>query len=702
MADDTRVQRLVVRLESDENAASATQQDIQRYLASLNAVEKQQGALAEQENDARVAEQRLNQAREQAEQAARESASATERATQSQREANDETERGVSLLRRYREAAEQAANVKSSGGKGGSALNSVDRLGSIGGQIFSGLGQGEVANAAGLLGDVAGAFSSLNPVMLGVTAVTVGVTAGFAALTAEQNQIREATKRRLDIERELYTFIETSSTKELTDRRDDLNDQLQREQALREQRVAERAALLNSMNDFQRGVVALGHADLVSGEFQALDDAVKESDQNIADLAQQILDLNRALLEGRGATEDAEDAAEEQAEADRKAAEEQANALRSEFAFRMQAAALRDTGTSEQLQALYRQNDAERSLNEERIRRLTPLTDASESVATEVEQLTARNEELASQTDLLRKAVEPVITQREREAAAAKQQNDAVNDLFAALQAEAEAHTAVAEAAEAYNQALAENAANIAKIAADLREKEAAIQVEAAAEQIERERQYAQDRDKIAEDLKERLLEIEAQGAQAYAYARARRDVVAAIQAQQQAKDEAERETKEAGKRLKELDAQLAEQNRVAKQKLEEQLRNARQAADRAIQLENDRARTELATRYLAYQQAQVALQNAEQQRFYVQQYYYSLMIEAAYQAGQSQVAAYQAGVATGQFYGGYGSATPTPYSTTSPVATGGGQAPTIIVQGQTRRGVEQQVIRTIRQVWVD
>lgn len=706
MADDTRVQRLVMRLESDQQSATQTQQDIQRYLASLREVEQRQETLTREEEEARTAETRLTQARQAAERAARDTAQETERATRSQRESNEETERGISLLQRYREAAERAADARNGGGRGGSRLDSVDRLGSVGSQILGGLGQGEAANAAGLLGDVAGAFSSLNPVMLGLTAVTVGVTAGVAALTAEQNRIKEATERRFAIERELFAFIQTSTTQEIEDRREDVLESIRLEQLLHDQRVAERDALLNTFNDFQRGMVVLGRADLVSGEFVALDNAVKESLGTLGDLWNQVGLLNEAWLANEGAAEDLTAAAEQQAEADRLAAEEQANALRAEFAFRMQAAALRDAGSSEQLQAIYRQNQAEYSLNEERIRRLTPLASASEAVATEVEQLTARNEELTAQTDLLRQAVEPVITQREREAAAAERQTDATSQLFDALQVEVEAREAVLQAANAYNDALAEHARNVAKIAADLREQEAAIQAEAAADQAERERQYAIDRGKVAEELRERLIEIEQQGAQAFAYARARRDVVAAIMAQQQARDEAEAAEKEAEKRLKELDEQLVEQNRIQQQRLDEQLRNARQAAERALRLEYDRAQTELNTRYLAYQQAQVALQNAEQQRFFIQQYYYSLMIEAAYQAGQSQVAAYQAGAATGQLYADYygtgGGATPTAYTTTTPVTAGGGQPPSIIVQGQTRRGIERQTIRLIREVWAD
>lgn len=71
-------------------------------------------------------------------------------------------------------------------------VDTVDRLGSIGSQIFSGLGQGELANVAGLVGDVAGAAGALGP--LGIAAAALAPVIGL--VTTEINKNTEAERAR--------------------------------------------------------------------------------------------------------------------------------------------------------------------------------------------------------------------------------------------------------------------------------------------------------------------------------------------------------------------------------------------------------------------------------------------------------------------------------------------------------------------------
>lgn len=84
-------------------------------------------------------------------------------------------------------------DVQQTGGSGrGNALESLDRVGSVGSQVLSGLGNSTGANAAGLLGDIAGAATSLNPVMLAVTAAGTGLALVLGENERRMKELTEA------------------------------------------------------------------------------------------------------------------------------------------------------------------------------------------------------------------------------------------------------------------------------------------------------------------------------------------------------------------------------------------------------------------------------------------------------------------------------------------------------------------------------
>lgn len=92
-----------------------------------------------------------------------------------------------------KQVARSLATAQSStrGGRaGGGNIETVDRLGSVGSQVLSGLGQGELANVAGLVGDVAGSIGSL-----GVAGI-----AGAAALGAVSIAMSEY-NRQIEVQR---------------------------------------------------------------------------------------------------------------------------------------------------------------------------------------------------------------------------------------------------------------------------------------------------------------------------------------------------------------------------------------------------------------------------------------------------------------------------------------------------------------------
>lgn len=107
---------------------------------------------------------------------------------------------------------EPEIRVQRSGGGGNgrrneSGLESIDRFGTTGSQILSALGAGEAANAVGLVGDLAQGFSTLNPVMLGVTAASVGITAALSGLSKQYDDSAKSARMLIATQGEYFTLL---------------------------------------------------------------------------------------------------------------------------------------------------------------------------------------------------------------------------------------------------------------------------------------------------------------------------------------------------------------------------------------------------------------------------------------------------------------------------------------------------------------
>lgn len=70
-------------------------------------------------------------------------------------------------------------------------LDTVDRVGTIGSQVAGGLGNSELGNVAGLVGDLATAGSTLNPVLIGATAAMAGVAVVGNLVTQRLEEMAE-------------------------------------------------------------------------------------------------------------------------------------------------------------------------------------------------------------------------------------------------------------------------------------------------------------------------------------------------------------------------------------------------------------------------------------------------------------------------------------------------------------------------------
>lgn len=112
---------------------------------------------------------------------------------------------------------EPEVRVQRSGGGSGarsnnSALESVDRFGTTGSQILGALGAGEAGNVVGLVGDLAQGFSTLNPVMLGVTALSVGFTAALGGLSKQYDESARSARNLIATQEAYFSLLVEGTT----------------------------------------------------------------------------------------------------------------------------------------------------------------------------------------------------------------------------------------------------------------------------------------------------------------------------------------------------------------------------------------------------------------------------------------------------------------------------------------------------------
>ena len=107
---------------------------------------------------------------------------------------------------------EPEIRVQRSGGGSGargnnSGLESVDRFGTTGSQILGALGASEAGNVVGLVGDLAQGFSTLNPVMLGVTALSVGFTAALGGLSKQYDESARSARNLIATQEAYFSLL---------------------------------------------------------------------------------------------------------------------------------------------------------------------------------------------------------------------------------------------------------------------------------------------------------------------------------------------------------------------------------------------------------------------------------------------------------------------------------------------------------------
>ncbi len=457
---------------------------------------------------------------------------------------------------------------------GSNILGAADRFGTVGSQIFSGLGNSELANAAGLLGDVASAATTMNPALLGTVAAGGAVALVMGELTRQFEASKKAAEEYAKRQMTLAELVASGATSA------DIQERINSVQAARDV-LAQQAQSLAALRDEVLQVIPNSASESAARTRQAIARATGGSDdpifaamnaifkraseltgQNIQDMSQlqlavgalsastttyvsQIYDLNTLLRSGALTYNDNKAAVEGFTEAFksgfRSGLEDVSAGIKGFF-----------DGASE---AAERASAAAADFNERYLNGLAAVTTA----------------------------LEAVNAARQREA-----------DL------------------------LATHVLKVALLQQAQRDKEAELWRKAGEDTQAAEAKALLDREAQARAHWKAMREIQQRAFMAQRVAIGNRDVQAFVLSKLAEADEKRREKEANEERLKAIDAALEEQKKVIVKRLEEQLREQRLASDKAIREEQDRYRREAAIAAQATYARQVELQNAEASLFQI------------------------------------------------------------------------------------
>ncbi len=489
-------------------------------------------------------------------------------------------------------------STSSRGGRNNSGIETTDRLGSIGSQIFSGLGQGQLANAAGLVGDIAGAAGALGP--LGIAAAALAPA--IAVVTNEITKNTEKERERASALRTVAEAIVNGTRAEVEAKITALRvDNTVSEQQIRliEERTGKSREYFQSLaqtdiTDFSLiGGLANLSANLqgLGGDAGVVADANKQIEDNafLIDALTAVLTGNAtATNDTKAATEAATAAEQDLADARRQAFIDEAKRAGQELADRANNRLEVDRMTAEQRQS--RAAEIQRQielLSADRQSFLAQQTTAGGQAAYLLaEQIANLQDELIRVTDTTVTYADMLAEEEARKKALSGQTDNYLDALTAEVQAQQQAFKARQE----YAQAVAEGAAKERELVAQTELKRAEITTDSRDRLTDIEDKGAKERARILRDFN-----------RTYTSAVGERDALAGKNAklaasdrltdQQEGYDEQLRtQTKALDKQLKALDRSYSDQYTRLVQGLNAELSTRQMAINRAV---NDVANAE-------------------------------------------------------------------------------------------------------------
>jgi len=574
------------------------------------------------------------------------------------REEADAADDAAAAYERMGEAKDDAAggSAGSSSGRGGGALGTIDNAAGKGAQILSGLGQGEAANAVGLIGDAVSAVATFGPVagaavVAGgaLTAVIGHVQAAFEAAKqeAEDYAARQEALAQLtasgatssDYQRQIaeaeatrQALVEdTSALQTYKNQIDSLDDTIANlivdltDPAIdydpdNPNRRAETQALLDQARAAQQALVG-GITEAFDGQitsYSALSQNIEINQRDIEKYSDDIATLSAEMRSAGVAENDRLQLIQEaQAEADRQ--------VQQQMDIEREADAL----TAEQRQARIQELIAEREAIQRALSEQGISVEYQKELQAQLEGVNARISWFGENLDTTADRLDRVTKAQERLNEINDMVSDSSDNVLAANEKLGEAYKSALEATNAWNKAVFTHEANLNQIATqDLAERE------------KLEQQSGEDLQKIHAATAKKIADITKKTNATISNAIAARDVLAYLMAKEAQKDQLQQEEDAYKGREKELQDSLRKQ-------LDDQDKANREAVAR----ENQRWDAERTIRLRANQQAMIDVQNAENaQRAVTQQSNLSQLALMEMRA-RGEASIYQSMASTAAFY---------------------------------------------------
>ncbi len=529
----------------------------------------------------------------------------------------------------------------------------IDRLGSVGSQLFSGLGSGELANAAGLVGDIAGAAGSLGAVGIAGAALTPVL----AAVTAKiQENIQRETER-LNILKQVAVTITTGTRNEVKARIEALQDDINATQFyIRsvEQRTGRSAEYLAQLNDISGANLSAGASVLQLYELYG---------NNLVAAAADIDNANTSIENNQFWIQALEQALKDNATAanDAAAAERELQAARDQIFDGVKAAGQIWYDQAQLLASIDDMTlDQRRSRAAELARQIASLQGQYEDYL--ASQTTAGGyaayllgqqiDKLRLEFELLSRSATTTADALANASARTKALSEQADRYFDALKREGDARDELLKAQQELTEADTKAAAEAAKAAAEAETRRTEILAEGSEQREDLERKTQDALRKIGRDY-----------ARSQFQAVAERDAVAAKQAeiqradalddQKESDDEAQRRLDQAQqKQLRSLEKSLQDQGL----RLAEAQQRERDTKQRAyLQAQNDLINAENATRSIqttAIQGRVIREGNAYQQISSLVDFYMTAIVNRFTAGLQSMLGAVPGSPAAWDFYG--------------------------------------------------
>ena len=519
-----------------------------------------------------------------------------------------------------------SVNVQQTGGSGAGlvgGLNTLDQIGRIGTQVGGGLGASGLGNSVNLIGDIAGAAATMNPLLIGSAAAIGAVSLVTMELTRAYNEAREAAADYLAKQTEINLLLAQGDTESL--------------EAQRERLTAELEARAQTAEPLRA---------LVDRFWELMQRPGSELGMTFAEITAELDKIPRQIYQlTNGRIDNIQAAGDELAQFD---AETQniAGDL-----------ALVELGLARVVDKMVEFGDKASIALDEALKASKGIKGASDGKIGGIASGSPFADTFAAQQSAL-------MTTR-------------TDAYLAAMTRTVEAQESLTKAQNAYDEAVRASGARMteigAKLQADLSEAEADRQRDLAQAAEE----AGEQRVKITEEAEKERARIQKRFDRSFAQAVGDRDALAAKRAEEQRKDELEQLDDRYTDQNKAVDDSLKKQQKVIEDRYKAQVATVNAAAQAAVRAEQAAAQARISALQQGVQAAQVALVNAQQAEFLTRANFYNQSLSQAqiWSNLMQLYTSYGFSIPTGAGRsggGGIGGRTlPTPMATGGPVIAG-------------------------------